>query len=275
MVRWCGGAVKGGTRRVLASFATLALAACGPRSYGPRVVVPPAPPPPPVVDVRPVAVTPVLVVPVEPEPSPAPFTGYDADDILALDPDECRAVLADWGVTWETADDAPETIEDPIRLTGPAGGVRFRVPGEDVAPHDVIDCRFAVALAEWGAQLHERGVVEVDAFGFWRGGHRVGSHVRDEPTQHNYGLAIDAAYFVLEDDSKLVVLSDWEISGGEDWTCDATPEGDAAALLLDFFCAPAEASIFHVYIGPAHDAEHHNHFHFDLGGGGEGGWFLN
>jgi hypothetical protein len=95
-----------------------------------------------------------------------------------------------------------------------------------------------------------------------------------EPTQHNYGLAIDAARFELADGTKLNVLGDWGVSGGEEWTCDATPDDDAAALLLAFFCDPADASIFHVYIGPEHDAEHRNHLHLDLGGGGEGGWFL-
>ena len=217
----------------------------------------------------------VVVVPVDPPPPPAPFTGYDADAIFALGPDECRAVLADWDVAWEPATDAPETIADPLRLTGPAGGVLFRVPGDDVGPHDVLDCRFAVALAEWGALLRARGVVEVDAFGFYRRGGRVGSHVRDEPTQHNDGLAIDAAQFVLEDGAKLEVLGDWNIEGGDDWTCDATPADESAALLLQFFCDPADASVFHVYIGPAHDREHRNHFHLDVGGsGGAGGWFL-
>jgi hypothetical protein len=99
--------------------------------------------------------------------------------------------------------------------------------------------------------------------------------VRPEPTQHNYGLAADVGWFELADGRELSVREDFRVETDGIDTCGGVPRDDRAVLLLAFFCEPIAESIFHVQLSPAHDREHFNHYHVDIGGsGGVGGWFV-
>jgi hypothetical protein len=263
------------TRVIAPLLGLLVSSAGGCASSAPRAVDrAPEPRPLKIVTANPDDAPPPIVT-VVPVPPPEPFSGLTADDALVLDAEACRALLDEWGVPWEPADDAPDSIEQPIRLSGPVAGVRFTVPGEEGTVHEVLDCRLAVSLAEWARQLAAHGVVGAKLFSFYRRGARVGSHVRPEPTQHNYGLAADVGWFELADGRELVVREDFRVETEGSDTCAGTPRDEPATLLLAFFCEPIAESIFHVQLSPAHDREHFNHYHVDIGGsGGVGGWFV-
>jgi hypothetical protein len=222
------------------------------------------------------ATGPDAAAPGEVEPS-APIVpeGLDADAAAALTADECFARLEAWGVPFERPADAPESIDAPIRFTGAVAGVTFAVPWRVTNHQDVLDCRLGVALAQWAALLRERGVVEVRIYSFYRAGARGGvksARARGRLSQHHFGMAIDARWFVLEDGDVLDVEADF-VDPGTDDTCEGIPDDERGARLLDLYCAAWGARLFHVQLSPVHNAEHANHFHLDVGGAG-GGWYL-
>jgi hypothetical protein len=210
----------------------------------------------------------------EEPPAPVPG-GLDADAAGALTREECFSKLDEWAVPYEKVDDAPQAIDAPVRLTGPVAGVSFVIPWDARNHNDVLDCRLAVALAEWSVLLRERGVVEVRLYSFYRSGGRGGvtsARARGQLSQHNFGMAIDARWFVLENGDVLDVLADF-VNPGTDDICEGTVEDERGAVLLDLYCAAAAAKLFHVQISPAHNAQHANHYHLDLNGA-NGGWYI-
>jgi hypothetical protein len=217
----------------------------------------------------------VVESPLEAE-SPAPVPGgLDADALVALTRDECLAKLDEWAVPYEVVADAPQAIDAPVRLTGPVAGVSFVIPWDVTNHHDVLDCRLAAALAEWAVLLRERGVVEVRLYSFYRSGGRGGvtsARARGQLSQHAFGLAIDARWFVREDGELLDVQADF-VDPGTDDTCAGAVDDERGAELLDLFCCAWAVRLFHVQLSPAHNAQHENHYHLDLNGA-NGGWYL-
>jgi hypothetical protein len=201
--------------------------------------------------------------------------GLDADAVLAMTPDECRAKLDEWQVPYEVPDDPPASIDAPIRFTGPVAGVAFAIPWAATNGNDVLDCRLGVALAEWAVLLRERKVVEVRLYSFYRHGTRHGvtaARAQGQLSQHHFGLAIDARWFVLQGGEVLDVAADF-VDPGTDDTCSGAADDAEASVLLDIYCAAWSARLFHVQLSPAHNQEHANHFHLDVGGA-NGGWYL-
>ena len=230
----------------------------------------------------PATATAAQALPAEPVPSddaevevaPVP-EGLDADAILALTPDECRAQLDAWKIPYEVPDDPPVSIDAPIRFTGPVVGVTFAIPWTATNGNDVLDCRLGVALAEWAVLLRERKVVEVRLYSFYRHGARHGvtaARAQGQLSQHHYGLAIDARWFVLDGGEVLDVAADF-VDPGTDDTCSGASDDAEASVLLDIYCTAWSARLFHVQLSPAHNREHANHFHLDVGGA-NGGWYL-
>lgn len=205
------------------------------------------------------------------EPAAPVPQGLDADALVALAADACYAQLDAWKVPYERVAEAPSGIEAPVRLTGPVAGVTYTIPWRVTNHHDVLDCRLAAALAEWSVLLRALDIVEVRLYSFYREGSRqgVGTAARGRPSQHHYGLAIDARWFVLASGEVLDVLTDWRDPGTEE-TCDGAVDDARAAVLLSAFCGAWAARLFHVQLSPAHNREHANHFHLDLGGGNGG-----
>jgi hypothetical protein len=211
-----------------------------------------------------------VVEPVEPAfPRPE---GLDADAVLALEPDACLALLDRWGVPYERVSNAPESIRTPLRLAGPVAGVVFRVPWRVDRHQDVLDCRLAVAIAQWAALLADRGVTEVRIYSFHRNGNRNGVSSGGQLSQHHFGLAIDARWFVLGQEDVLDVEADFAAPPAAD-TCDGSVDDPRAALLLELYCAAWRERLFHVQLSPAHNRAHENHYHLDVGGG-NGGRYL-
>ena len=208
----------------------------------------------------------------EPAAVPPPPSGVDADAAMALDVEACVAILEQWGVPYEAAEDAPESIEMPIRLTGPVEGVSFVIPWAVSNHHDVLDCRLAVVLTEWAVLLRQADIVEVRIFSFYRQGERrgVSSGAAGRLSQHNFGLAVDAGWFVLADGTVLDVRADFALESDAGETCDAEPSNARSAVLVGAFCDAWDAGLFHVQLSPEHNREHRNHFHMDIGGGGGG-----
>lgn len=205
------------------------------------------------------------------EPAAPMPGGLDADALVALTAEACYAQLDAWRVPYERVGRAPSGIEAPVRLTGPLAGVTWAIPWRATDHHDVLDCRLAAALAEWSVLLRALDVVEVRIYSFYREGSRqgVGAAARGRPSQHHYGLAVDARWFVLATGEVLDVLADWRDPGADE-TCDGAVDDPRAAVLLSAFCGAWEAGLFHVQLSPAHNREHANHFHLDLGGGNGG-----
>ncbi len=216
---------------------------------------------------------PLVVEDAAPDAGPVP-QGLDADALVALSSEACFAQLDEWQVPYERVSSAPSGITDPVRLTGPVAGVNYVIPWRVTNHHDVLDCRLAAALAEWSVALRALDVVEVRIYSFFRRGSRqgVGTASSGRRSQHHYGLAIDLRWLVLESGEVLDVLADWR-DPGTDETCDGSVDDPRAAVLLAAYCGAWAARLFHVQLSPAHNREHANHFHLDLGGG-NGGWYL-
>lgn len=206
-------------------------------------------------------------------PAPPVPAGLDADALVALTADACYAQLDAWAVPYERVSGAPAEIDAPVRLTGPVAGVTYAIPWRVTNDHDVLDCRLAAALAEWSVLLRALDIVEVRLYSFFRRGSRqgVGAAARGRRSQHHYGLAIDARWFVLASGEELDVLADFRDPGTAE-TCDGTVEDPRAAVLLAAYCGAWAAALFHVQLSPVHNREHANHFHLDLGGAGGGSY---
>jgi hypothetical protein len=263
---------------LLTAFSWTLFAAC---TFVPRAVgaagqepVGEGPPPGTVTTTQAVAADPAPSDDAVGEVAPVPG-GLDADAILAMTPDECRAKLDEWKVPYEVPDEPPASIDAPIRFSGPVAGVTFAIPWTATNGNDVLDCRLGAALAEWAVLLRERKVVEVRLYSFYRRGTRHGvtaARAQGQLSQHHYGLAIDARWFVLEGGEVLDVAADF-VDPGTDDTCSGASDDAEASVLLDIYCAGWAARLFHVQLSPAHNRQHANHFHLDVGGA-NGGWYL-
>lgn len=123
-----------------------------------------------------------------------------------------------------------------------------------------ITCEMAAALALWmehvvqpaAAKMFEKRVTAVEHLGSYacrniRGSPAFANH----PSEHASANALDVTAFRLADGQRIVILSDW---GKE------TPSGRFLSQIHKGSCR-----YFRVAIGPAYNAAHRNHFHFDRG----------
>jgi hypothetical protein len=162
----------------------------------------------------------------------------------------------------EVGEDDARGVRWPLRLTGPVGGVTFE-PSNKSETHAVLDCRLALALHVWAADLRQRGVVRVEHYSMYRPGARVGGGNR--VSGHAHGMAIDAAHFILQDGTRLDVLEDWEGRERGAEPCPMRPdEGFGSRLLRSVTCDAVGRQLFQVIITPHHDKAHQNHVHFEL-----------
>jgi hypothetical protein len=211
-----------------------------------------------------------IVVPSE-DRSPAQSYG-------ALDSTACEAELGTRGVPFVRVDSARGVLA-PVRLTGALHGVTFRtaLPADKRAtsPWEIVDCRLALALDDFAAQLEKHDVAEVVHYSIyrppskkWPGG-KVAS-------RHPGGLAIDAGTFVKKDGTRLEVERDFHGRIGAT-TCGnagaapqpSTPE---ALELRRIVCDAAQARLFNVELTPDYNWAHRNHFHLEVTAGAK--WFV-
>ncbi len=196
-------------------------------------------------------------------PRPSRVALPNGRDIAALNPGECRRLLARAGVRFESvpAKTAPH-IAEPVSLLAPLEGVSFG-PKNGNATHGMLDCRLAVALLAWAPSLQNSGVVKVEHYSTYRPGARV--RASRKSSGHARAMAIDAARFHLRDGTVLDIDSDWdERERGGDPCLMERREAEKGKLLRRLVCDAVAQGLFQVVITPHHDRAHQNHVHLEL-----------
>lgn len=166
----------------------------------------------------------------------------------------CRRVLAQPYVeTVETADAATGEgcgWTNSVRVTS-AGGARLTA--------DKLTCELVAALALWiGSEVQpeaqRRFGLQVATIQH-RGGYACrnvrGSQLAHRRSEHAAANALDIYGFALADGRQISVLKHWTTSG---------PEAEFLAAIHARACR-----YFRVAIGPAYNAAHRDHFHYDRG----------
>jgi hypothetical protein len=181
----------------------------------------------------------------------------------------CEAELGRRAIPFVHVDEARGVLS-PVRLVGPLHGVTFAswLPEAQraMSPLEIVDCRLALALDDFAAQLAAHGIVEVRHYSMYR---PPSSRWPEDKlgARHAGGLAIDAAVFVKRDGSKLDVLHDFHGRIGAR-TCGhgagPHPETPEALELRRIVCDAAEAKIFNVELTPDYNWPHRNHFHLEV-----------
>ncbi|MBI1340313.1 extensin [bacterium] len=179
------------------------------------------------------------------------------DNLLALlsgDITQCRMALDAAGVEYE---------EVPPKQTRGGCGYEgaIRVSRSDVAYSKelLMTCALAARMQLWEELVVQPAaerylgsrIVKVKALGAFSCRNVAGSR---KLSKHAFGQATDIAGFQSADGRDIMVLADFR---------DASPEG---RFLREVFRSSCE--VFDTSLGPDYNADHANHFHFDIGGGG-------
>ena len=167
----------------------------------------------------------------------------------------CEAALAGSTLRYRAVED---------RRTGEDCGFEnaVRVAGSDLSygAGFVATCRLAVGLALWETHVLQPAarasfgaeVRGIDHFGTYAC-RNVNNRQTGRRSQHAFANAIDIAGFRLADGRHVTVLHDWQDAGDD-------PAANFLAAVHDGACG-----IFGTVLGPAYNAAHRNHFHFDMG----------
>jgi hypothetical protein len=225
--------------------------------------------------------------------SPASRAGFVGDSAFAPHPDDpeaspavrygrldraaCTAELTRRGASFAAVDGARGVLA-PVRLTGPLHGVTYRTAlraaERSTSPWEIVDCRLALALDDFAAQLAAHDVVEVVHFSMYR------PPIAAWPdgklaSRHPGALAIDAATFVKRDGTTLQVERDFHGRIGAHTCGPGTgphPASPAAQELRGIVCDAADARLFNVALTPDFNWRHRNHFHLEVTAGAK--WFV-
>jgi hypothetical protein len=195
-----------------------------------------------------------------------------------LDRSACEAELARRAIAFSPVREAPGVLA-PVRLTGPLHGVVFRTglpaPQRATSPWEIVDCRLALALDDFAAQLAAHDVAEVIHFSVYRPPLGRTWPEGKLGTRHPGVLAIDAGSFVKKDGTTLQVERDFHGRIGAR-TCGAgagpEPATSQARELRQIVCDAADARLFNVILTPDYNWPHRNHFHLEVTAGAT--WFL-
>jgi hypothetical protein len=206
-----------------------------------------------------------------PLPALAPALRYGR-----LDRVTCETELERRGIPFSRVDEARGVLA-PVRLQGTLHGVTFRTGLPEArrasSPWEIVDCRLALALDDFAAQLATHDITQVIHFSIYR------PPIATWPdgklaSRHPGALAIDAGTFVKRDGTRLEVERDFHGHIGAT-TCTgsgphpATPE---ALELRRIVCDATEARLFNVALTPDYNRPHRNHFHLEVTAGVA--WFV-
>jgi hypothetical protein len=183
--------------------------------------------------------------------------------------ESCLVDLRRLGVRFREAGPARGVLA-PIRLEGPLGGVVWRTElsaaERATSPHELVDCRLALALHELGPALAARGIDEAVVHSFWRP--PPASWPLDRANvRHPGGLAVDVKRFGRGKAKDLVVARDWRPAIGAPPCASGArldPPTTEAAELRALFCELARERRFTSMLSPNYDRAHHDHFHLEL-----------
>ncbi len=203
----------------------------------------------------------------------------------AMSAARCMAALAARGVEASPVDRAPGVLA-PVRLPRGAGGVIYRTaaPAHERAhgPHDVIDCRLALALSDFSKILRPHGVGEVRMASAWRPAPGAGAA---PAIRHPGALALDALRFGKDppaDGGERVWLDVDRDFGGAlgapvckpasgaerrpgpppPWL--PSPSTPEALELRAIVCEAASQQLFTSILTPNYDRAHKNHLHLEV-----------
>lgn len=170
------------------------------------------------------------------------------------DPAACREVLQQGGV--EFAEVAPRTsgfcdIHDAVNME--AGLAPLSPRG---AP---MTCKQALAVSIWERQVVQQAafdafgqaVVRIDHYGTYAC-RRIYGQDEGAVSQHATANALDVAGFRLADGTVISVQKDWSDTGAK---------GRFLRTVRDGAC-----KVFLTTLSPDYNAQHHDHFHLDMGG---------
>jgi hypothetical protein len=214
----------------------------------------------------------VVVAPDDPpDPEDGPARRY-----ARLGRGDCEAELDTRGISFTRVEGARGVLA-PIRLQGNLHGVVFHsgapAAQRDGSPWDIVDCRLALALDDFAAQLSAHGIIEVLHYSIYRPPSTEWPSDR-VATRHPGALAIDAASFTKSDGSKLDVERDFHGRIGA-VPCGRgaipSPATPAALELRRIVCEAAESKLFNVALTPNFNRAHRNHFHLEVAAGSK--WF--
>jgi hypothetical protein len=191
----------------------------------------------------------------------------------------CLVELRRLGVRFREAGPARGVLA-PIRLEGALGGVHWHteLPAAERAssPHELLDCRLALALFELGPTLNARGIDEAVVHSFWRP--PLASWPLDRASvRHPGGLAVDVKRFVRGSargaaspnarPSDLVIARDWRPAIGTPPCAVGVrvdPPTTEASELRSLYCEIADERRFTSMLSPNYDRAHHDHLHLEL-----------
>jgi len=199
------------------------------------------------------------------EGAPVPAHADVADEIAALSDRACLRALQRASVPFERVRSGVPGIAQPIRVTGPIAGVRYR-SNEHRAIHELLDCRLAVALVRFSRMLRPLGVVEVRHYSMYRPPTAAAVARQRVQTRHPGGMAIDAAVFVFADGHDYDVERDFHGRLGRP-VCGPearVPAHPGAQTLRTIACEAARRGLFTVILTPNYNYPHRNHFHMEV-----------
>ncbi|MCA9622972.1 MAG: extensin family protein [Myxococcales bacterium] len=223
------------------------------------------------------------VLPTRPEASPPPRRSIAALDedyrrplgplqlssstsamrYAALSASECKKLVTERRLPVEFEAKAWSNVALAARITGPLSGVKV-VTARAPSKFGVVDCRLALALDEMARLLHGHGVAEVRIGNTYRPGAKLGT---GKHSQHAHALAADVSAFVRVDGTVVPVTDNWGAAIG-DTPCgenaDMTSPDERRLFLRNAVCALAREGVFHHILTPSANADHLDHFHFDI-----------
>jgi hypothetical protein len=218
----------------------------------------------------------------QPDPNgrPVVILRRDAPNMryASLDAPSCEAELGKRAITFARGEPTPGVLA-PVRLRGPLHGVAIHsnlpLASREHAAMEIFDCRLVLALDDLAAMVAERGVVEMIHLSAYRPRAQFGCTPKYAGKQHCAALAVDVATFKLRDGGTLDVQRDFHGRIGQATCGELTgpnPATEPAKALWAIVCDAAARATFHVILTPNFNAQHVNHFHFEITP--NAGWML-
>jgi len=165
----------------------------------------------------------------------------------------CEAKLDEAGIPWKSAKRegrivAAVTVAEEAGVMT-LGGISYRSAYRK-GPHK-LDCQLALALHEFGTELHAAGVREVKFGSIYRWTNvRVNGETKNILSRHALGIAMDIVSFTDQTGREANVENDY-------------PDGDP--LLLAVETAVGASGRFRVLLTPKNDPRsHRDHFHLEV-----------
>lgn len=182
----------------------------------------------------------------------------------------CLQAIDNAGVVWDHWNHTPTspegtnaicTVEDPVRVSGPIGGVTYRYFSSQTPSAMNMACPLVRSLLRLGDVLQEYNIRELLHIGTYNCRTISG---RTTLSKHSFGMAIDIYGFVDNQGREYILEDHWEHDT-------ENPTSFEAQVIYEIAQRMYEERIFNIILTPNYNAAHDNHFHVDLT---EGSWFI-